>query len=198
MKRIILLIFSLIVLQVVSAQSIELNSGDSKESFKVSEIDSITHENRNGDLVRVAWHNNQIVSETPVAVGDAIYYVKAEPTLVGIWDAVETYYYRKYPGADWEKGTRTYTIEFNEDGTFTKSDISFVSSSWDYNSSDGSFGAKGVSIATATQTSWDRFTGTADNKDNPMKLTGNRYEGNVNTVANVEEKEGEFEMTRRQ
>lgn len=198
MKRSILLFLSLIILQIASAQSIELNYGNSKESFKVSEIDSITHENRNGVLMRVAWHNNQIISETPIAAGDAICYIKAEPTLVGIWDAVETYSYQRFPGADWEKRTRTYTVEFKEDGTFTKSDISFVSSSWSYNPYDGSFGTKGFSIATASQTSWDRFIGIADDKDNPMKLTGKRYEGNVNSVANVEEMKGEFEMTRRQ
>lgn len=198
MKRIVLLIFASIIVQIAVAQNIELMYGNSTERFKVSEIDSITHEIRNGNLMRLAWHNNNVVSETPAAVGDAICYVKAEPTIVGIWDAVETYSYRKYPGADWEKRTRTYSIEFKEDGTFTKSDDSFESSSWSYNPSDGSFGAKGIAIATATQTSWDRFTGNADNKDNPMKLTGKRYEGNYNTVTNVEEMQGEFEMTRRQ
>lgn len=81
---------------------------------------------------------------------------------------------------------------------FTKSDVSFESSPWNYNPSDGSFGAKRFAIATVSQVSWDRFTGTADNKDNPMKLTGKRYEGNVNNATNVEEMQGEFEMTRRQ
>lgn len=198
MKRIILLILTFIIVQISVAQTIELNCGNSTEHFKVSEIDSITHEIRDGNLIRLVWYNNAIVSETPTAVGDVICYIKAEPTLVGVWDAVETYSYQKYPGADWEKGTRTYTIEFKEDGTFTKSDTSFESTSWNYNPSNGNFGAKGFAIATATQVSWDRFTGIVDNKDNPMKLTGKRFEGNMNTVTNVEEMKGEFEMTRRQ
>lgn len=197
MKRISLLIIVLTSLIVLKAQSIEISYGNNTEKFKVSEIDSITHEIQNAEIKRLVWHNGSVVSEKPVSVGDSIRYVKPEPTLVGVWDAVETYSYRPFPGAAWEDRTRTYTIEFKDDGTFTKSDTSFVSSTWSYSSSSGSFSAKGNSIATTWQVSWDRFTGNADDKEYPMKLTGKRYEGNFNAVTTVEDAKGEFIMTRR-
>ncbi|MDE7154283.1 MAG: hypothetical protein K2O00_07580 [Muribaculaceae bacterium] len=197
MKRFYLIILLAVLVNSAIAQTITVKHGETNDSFKISEIDCITHEIQGENLVRIAWHNGSVISESTVSVGDEIVYEKAKPTIVGIWDVEEKYEYRRFPNAPWETRTRSYIVEFKEDGTFTKSDTSFERSSWSYNSTTGSFGAKGFTIATGSQLSWDKFNGNADNKDNPMKITGVRYEGNVNSVANVEEKKGDFEMTRR-
>lgn len=198
MRHLILIFMTAIAICTATAQTIEIKHHDAAESYKVSEIDRISHEYNDGDIVRTVWNGNEMVSESIVSVGDIICYVKPEPTIVGIWDVVESYLYRPYPNAEWQTRTRTYVLEFNEDGSFTKSDTSYESSTWSYSANDGGFSARGFVIATATQVSWDRFTGIADDKDNPTKITGKRYEGNTNTTTNVEELEGEFEMTRRE
>lgn len=119
------------------------------------------------------------------------------PDLQGTWNCEEEYDWRPFPGAEWQTKTRNYSITLNDDGSFKVNglDYDYIGGSWGF-SCDGSFFATAHIIATQTQNTWDRFEGKIENRDNPNKITGVKYRGNMNQVVNVEEVVGRITMTR--
>ncbi|MCM1313710.1 MAG: hypothetical protein NC206_11365, partial [Bacteroides sp.] len=109
------------------------------------------------------------------------------PDISGIWYCVE------------ETNSRTYEymLTLGEDGSIAIDGVgySYLSGNWSL-SKTGSFAATGHVIATQTQNSWDRYTGSVDNMTKPTKITGTRYRGNSNQVANTEDAVGTLTMTR--
>ena len=118
------------------------------------------------------------------------------PGISGIWNVVETYSTRPFPGAEWETKTREYTLHLNSDGSVKVEGLGYdyIGGNWGYG--NGHFGATCHVIATQTQNTWDRYEGVVDDIKNPQKITGTRYVGNMNQVTNVENAAGSIVMTR--
>lgn len=129
---------------------------------------------------------------------DGITFTTKAMGIAGTWNVVETYETRPFPGAAWETKTREYSLSLNEDGSIQISgmDTEYISGSWYYDSTSGSFNATAHIIATQTQNTWDRFGGNVDDIKAPQKITGTRYRGNMNQVTSVEEAVGSFVMTK--